>query len=131
MTSHTNEKSGTAGFTLLEMIVVIAVMGLLLAMVADYGQPRSHWLETRAAAQRVAEAMQHTRGKAIETGQPVAVALPHFPAWLNVTVQTHRRGIVFEPDGSAIGGYVMLDENGRKIIVTADWLTGRVSVADH
>ena len=71
-----------AGFTLLEMIVVIAVMGLALALVAGYGKPRSHWLETRAAAQQIAAAMEAARGRAITTSRAVSFVLPHMPAWL-------------------------------------------------
>ncbi len=120
--------SRQAGFTLLEMIVVIAVMGLVLAMLAGYGPPRSHWLDTKAAAREVADAMRAGRGRAIVEGHPVALRLPPMPAWLGVTVQAPPGGIVFLPDGSASGGQVLLDDAGRHITVTADWLTGRVRI---
>lgn len=131
MTSHTDTRHGASGFTLLEMLVVVAVMGLILAMVAGFGPPHSGWLETRAAAQRVAEAMQNARGRAIASGRPVAFVLPHLPGWLHVSVKAGSSGIVFEPDGSALGGRVRLDDKGRAITIAADWLTGRVSVDAH
>ncbi len=116
-----------AGFTLLEMIVVIAVMGLTLLLLADYGQPRNRWLETQAAARQVAAAMRAARGGAIVQGRPEALVLPHLPPWLAVSVQAPPGGIVFAPDGSASGGQVVLG-SGKDIVVSADWLTGRVQI---
>jgi hypothetical protein len=54
--------------------------------------------------------------------------LPHLPAWLAVSVQAPPGGIVFAPDGSASGGRVLLDGDGRHVDVTADWLTGAVQI---
>lgn len=127
-TGHSNNDSG---FTLLEMIVVIAVMGLILALITGFGPPRSHWLEEQAAARQVVEAMRAARGSAIAQGQPVALRLPHLPPWLAVSVQAPPGGIVFAPDGSASGGRVRLDGNGREIAITADWLTGRALIDAH
>jgi general secretion pathway protein H len=117
-----------SGFTLLEMLVVIAVMGLILLLVTGYGPPRSHRVEAQAAAQQVAEAMRDARGRAIAQGHQVAFTLPHLPAWLAVSVQAPPGGIVFAPDGSASGGRVLLDGDGRHVDVTADWLTGAVQI---
>ncbi len=123
-----SRNSAQAGFTLLEMIVTIAVMGLVLAMVADFMQPRSHRLETEIAARQVAQAMRAARGQAIADGAPVAFALPRLPAWLAVSVQAPPGGITFAPDGSDSGGRVLLDGDGPEFIVSTDWLTGRVDV---
>jgi general secretion pathway protein H len=117
-----------SGFTLLEMLVVIAVMGLILLLITGYGPPRSHFLEEQAAARDVAAAMRAARGQAIAGGQPVAFTLPRLPAWLAVSVQAPPGGIVFAPDGSASGGRVLLDGNGREVVITADWLTGRAQI---
>ncbi len=116
-----------SGFTLMEMLVVIAVMALILLLVTGYGPPRSHRLEAQAAAQQVAAAMRNARGQAIAQGRPVALILPRTPAWLSVTIQPPG-GIVFAPDGSASGGRVRLAGDGRDIAITADWLTGQVQI---
>lgn len=113
---------------MLEMVVVIAVMGLILLLITGFGPPRSHRLEAQAAAWQVAEAMRAARGRAIAQGQPVGLVLPHLPGWLAVSVQAPPGGIVFAPDGSASGGRVLLDGAGQEYAVTADWLTGRVQL---
>lgn len=128
MTSHNNISRAEAGFTLLEMTVVIAVMGLVLLLVVNYGRPSSHFLEEQAAAQQIAQALRDARGRAIAQGQPVPFVLPHMPAWLSVSIQAPRGGIVFAPDGSASSGRVLLSGNGRIIAVTTDWLTGRTQI---
>jgi general secretion pathway protein H len=117
-----------SGFTLLEMIVVIAVMGIAMLLIAGFGPPHSHRLETQVAAQQVAEAMRDARGRAIAQGQPVAVVLPRLPVWLSVSIQAPPGGIVFLPDGSASGGRVLLGGDRQDVAVTADWLTGRVQI---
>lgn len=131
MTSRIDRRRHDAGFTLLEMLVVVAVMGLVLAMAAGFGRAHGGWLATRAAAQRVAEAMQEARGRAIASGRPVALVMPRLPRWLGVRMQAGPRGIVFEPDGSALGGRVRLDDKGRRITIAADWLTGHVSIDEQ
>jgi general secretion pathway protein H len=128
MTSRSRRRFGTsaAGFTLLEMLIVILVMSLILGLLAAYGRPKSHWLETRAAAQAAAAAMRAARGQAITTGDAVPLRLPPMPDWLAVSVTAPDGNIIFEPDGSSSGGVVVLNDAGRRIAVTADWLTGRV-----
>jgi general secretion pathway protein H len=117
-----------AGFTLMEMLVVIVAMGLILLLVTGYGPPRSHRLEAQAAARQVAAAMRAARGRAIGQDQNVPLSLPRLPAWLAVSIQAPPGGIVFAPDGSASGGQVRLDGAGQDIAVSVDWLTGRVTV---
>ncbi len=47
-----------SGFTLLEMLITIAVMGLAMLLIAYYAQPHSHRLDAERAAQHVAAMMR-------------------------------------------------------------------------
>jgi general secretion pathway protein H len=128
MTSRSNPAQRDSGFTLLEMLVVIAVMGLILAMVLNFGPPQSHGLTMRAATAETAAAMRMARARAIADDRPAALALPALPGWISASVEAGPGGIVFDPDGSTSGGSVVLNAGGRRATITADWLTGRVSI---
>jgi len=51
--------------------------------------------------------------------------LPQVPDWLTETVSGP---IVFEPDGSCLGGQVVLEDNGKRLMVMAYWLTGQAGI---
>ncbi len=108
--------------------MTIAVMGLTLALLASFMQPRSRRLEMESAARGVAEAMRLARGQAIAEGEPVAPTMPRLPDWLSVVLQAPGGGIVFAPDGTSSGGRVLLAGAGERVAVTVDWLTGRVEI---
>lgn len=124
----TSRNKAQAGFTLLEMLVTIAVMGIVLAVLAGFMRPHSHRLEMQAAARDVARAMRAARGTAIAGGTPVALVLPALPPWLTVAEQAPRGGIIFAADGSSSGGQVLLSGQGQAAVVSSDWLTGRVDI---
>ncbi len=65
--------SGHGGFILLEMLVVLAVLGLLAGLVLGCGPPRSAALEMRAAVTVVAQGLRAACGQAITANRPVTV----------------------------------------------------------
>ena len=134
-----------AGFTLVEMLVVLAVLAGLLGLVLTRGPARSAALDMREAAGAVAGALRLARGQAIAGNRSVAVAfkpagarfqvgagpvrgLPAGIALAVVSAQEQRAAIRFFPDGSSSGGRVELAGRGRGAQIGVDWLTGRVSV---
>ena len=144
-------KTPQAGFTLLEMIVVLVVLGLMASLIVARGPPRSPALDLRAAAGEIAQALRDTRGQAIETGRRAVFHLDvkaHafsvgnsaarlLPASLGLTIAgapgeaaaSRGAGIVFAPDGSSSGGTIDLALDTRHVRIVVAWLTGRVTVA--
>lgn len=140
------------GFTLIEMIVVVAIMGLVLAMVAARGPLGLHTLTARAAANELATGFRQARARAIADNRPVAVSIDlpgHrwrvgtdkptvLPRDLDIAVLTvagqsvggTAADIRFLPDGSSTGGRVELTDGRRRMRIGVDWLNGRVSVGD-
>jgi general secretion pathway protein H len=129
-----------AGFTLIEMLVVLVVIGLIAGLVIARGPQRSAGLDLRAATEAVTQELRRARTVAIAENREVSVAfdpaahgvraagaalrvLPGAVAFAAATVR-------FAPDGSAAGGPIALAAAGRRVVIAVSWLTGRVSVAD-
>lgn len=127
-------------------MVVLAVLGLLLALLLGRGPVRSPILDLRAAAGQVAQGLRVARSQAIAANRVVAFTLDAAghgfrldggtvqPLPIDVAARLALPGgvlaIRFAPDGSASGGEVSLAAGGRAMRVAVDWLTGRVSVGD-
>jgi general secretion pathway protein H len=138
------------GFTLIEILVVLAILGLVLGIMIGRGPMRSTGLQLRAAAGAMAQNLRAARAAAIASNRQVAVAID--PARhvfsvdgrapvllapdLSLDVSDALRGpgtvriIRFAPDGSDSGGHVVLGTGGRQVQISVQWLTGQVSVAD-
>lgn len=144
--------SSDAGFTLLEIIVVLAVLGFALVLLVGYRPPWSRGFDLDTTAAELAAQLRLARSEAIAGNRAVALeldlparryragtaaprALPAALAIELLTVAGERRGetiggIRFHPDGSSTGGRIVLADGTRRVAVGVDWLTGRVSVAD-
>jgi general secretion pathway protein H len=145
-----NKRSHETGFTLIEVLVVIVILGLAVALVAARGPARSPGLELRAAASDVVQTLRVGRSRAIAEDRPVAVTFDlasrrmsldgvfraALPGWIPLAARmadgTEPRRPIFDfaPDGSATGGFIVLGDRGRRILVSVDWLTGRVDIAN-
>jgi general secretion pathway protein H len=141
-----------AGFTLIEIIITLVILGFALALVAGYKAPWSRTLGLRAAAAEIASGLRVARSEAIARNHVVSFAIDlnthrfqigsgpvgQVPPQLSLELLTvsgerrdaHTGGIRFNPDGSSSGGRVSLADGQRILVVGVDWLTGRVSVAD-
>jgi general secretion pathway protein H len=140
------------GFTLIEVVVVLAILGLALALVTGFKPPWSSGLGLKGTAAELASGLRLARSEAIVRNRPITFDLDvaghrykvgagtvhRLPANLVVELMTiagESRGstigdIRFNPDGSSTGGRISLADGQRRVAVGVDWLTGRVSVAD-
>src|SRR5437588_6394685 len=141
-----------AGFTLIEVIVVLAVLAFAMALIVGYKPPWSSGLGLRGTAAELASGLRLARSEAILRNQAIAFeidlaghryrvgqgAVRQLPAQLKlalltVTGEQHyaaQGAIRFNPDGSSTGGRIEVADGARSIAVGVDWLSGRVSVAE-
>jgi general secretion pathway protein H len=147
----TGDVGREAGFTLIEVIVVLAVLGFALALIVGYKPPWSSGLGVRGTAAELASGLRLARSEAISRNRPITFKIDlsdhHFqigtsavrplPVRLSIallTVSGEQRGttgdIRFNPDGSSTGGRISIADGTQRIAVGIDWLNGRVSVAN-
>ena len=140
----------SAGFTLVELMVVMVIAALALALVGTSISRNISGAEMRTAARKVAASLRYTRTQAILTKSEQVFLLDtealtyqaadrkpvELPKGMMVELNTARTeltsetagGIRFYPDGGSTGGNVRLDANGRIYRVNVAWLTGEASV---
>ena len=129
----------SAGFTLIEMLVVLLVLALAAGLVALHRSGRSRGLEGRSEALAIAETLRAVRGQAIAQARALPVAISAEGHGLLVSgqlaravaapfVMEGRAGLAFLPDGSATGnGMALIDQAARWWIGIAP-RSGRVTV---
>lgn len=140
------------GFTLLEMLAVILLIGIAAAAVAI---SVSHGLASariNAAAGELAAALRATRTQAIVHGEQRVFEVDtrsdvyraadrrdvHLPKGLDLSVTSATSDqsggdvarIRFFPDGSSTGGRITLRSGRREWHVNVSWLTGAISIFD-
>jgi general secretion pathway protein H len=145
-----------AGFTLVEMIVVILIIAVGSAIVIPMVEGGFEAREVRRAARQIASTMHYCRGEAVALGEPQEMVIDagensiHTTGWGRWAVLTDRaviedvRGgnvvgdgvvqILFFPNGSSTGADVVLagrrDRREHRLLVSLDPLLGTVRVGD-
>ena len=142
-------KTGSAGFTILELIVVFAILGLLAQGLSGGLGASLPAMRLKAATRILADDLRATRRAAILTQhsavltvkadsyQPPDVPAPrNLPAGVQLSLAAAPGGarvasqVRFFSDGSSSGGRLQLKLGNRYADVSVDWLTGRVNVDD-
>ena len=119
-----------AGYTLLELLVVITIMSALVAVTSGTGISWVGAMRSTAAAQRVGLALLEARDTAMETGHEVVVQTARLmPAGPQAKPLRSSKELVFYPDGSDSGGIVRFKVFGREKSVLIDPITGRVDLS--
>jgi general secretion pathway protein H len=122
------------GFTLIELIVVVVIMGMVAGLVMIRGPWHSPRINMDASARALTGALRLARSRAIVLGRDVVVTSD--ASWFSVDGGSPWRlprgeaitstKIVFTPDGVSSGGPIVLSSGGETIAVAVNWLTGRV-----
>ena len=147
MTSRRRARmSSRVGFTLIEMLAVLAIIALIAGLSTQLARPPAPRLRVEAAARALCAAARATRSRAIATRQETTLffdlarktfyspaggetALPS-EARVDVSFATGQRrsgsgaGIVFFPSGGSTGGDITIEISGNRAIIEVNWLTG-------
>jgi len=148
--AHSRRVPRAAGFTLLEMLAVILLIGIAAAAVAVAVSQGLSSARVRAASVELAAALRATRAQAIVKGKDqlfdldIKTASYHaaggrevkLPQGMRLSItsaredqpDSHTGRIRFFPDGSSTGGHIILQRGERRWQVNVAWLTGAVSV---
>jgi prepilin-type N-terminal cleavage/methylation domain-containing protein len=121
------------GFTLIELMVVLAIMSLLAVVASTYLGKRPAGIVRVDAVARLTGAIVESADRAKQTGTiieldpgsivPGMVLTPAILTADSVPGSSDVPLLRFYPDGSSSGG--VLTANGRAVL-TLDWLTGEV-----
>jgi len=141
-------KTGSAGFTLVEMLVVLSILAFVAAFAVPQLSRGSEGMRLDTAALEIAAALRATRAAAITGNRQTALVIdverrtyessvvrPRSFASDIVAKLTYAApirsessdgGFRFFPDGSSTGGELMLSLRGKQAKLCIDWLTGIV-----
>ncbi len=142
--------SNNAGFTLLEVLIVLILAGFLVGVVAT---SLSEGPVLRKSSREVAASLRQARAQAIMRQQAMLWKMNiqqkrfwiegdtggnerNFAASITGKINTttsevdsaDQGGIRFYPDGSSTGGSVELTQNQQAYKINVEWVTGRVSI---
>lgn len=139
---------GARGFSLLEVLLVVAIIAIASVLAAAAIRGSSPGIQLRAQAKEIAAQLRYTRAHAIATGQAQRFTIdPRAHAWTapgdrdgeipetmevsfigarEVQPREGEGAIVFFPDGASTGGRVRLRIRSAAWNVDVAWLTGQV-----
>ncbi len=141
------------GFTLVELLVVLLIMGMLLTLAPAAFQRVMPGMQLKAAAREVAAVFREARSLAIRDNRETTVVIDtEARAYrLSAAKRAHQLDkslgvelitavserldqaagrIRFFPDGTSTGGRVKFSCGERAYYVVVDWLSGRVRIVE-
>ena len=152
-----NARRHSAGFTLVELLVVLAIIALLVGLVRPLYSAAVPGARVRAEVLGLAVSLRQSRNRAISSGSVIAVEFDTEHARYTIGPDTvelpgstqlfaAQRGVnpvqliatddpivrvEFYPDGSSTGANVELRNESASWQLGVDWLTGRIRVTQR
>ena len=122
------------GFTLIEMIVVITIMGLVAGIVLIKQPWHSAGLNLDMTVQSLTNGLRLARSLAIAQDRTVRVdvgahafAVDGGAVTLLASEETLSPAqVIFTPDGGSTGGSIVIASGRDRVALDVNWLTGRV-----
>jgi general secretion pathway protein H len=144
-------RPGAAGFTLIELIVVLVLIAAVVAMGAGVMARKLPGQQLRSATKELAAQLRYTRAQAIATGKAQVFTLDantrewqagekrngKLPKSVEIVATGARNeqqkpgvaAVRFFPEGAATGGRFLLKHGDAAWQIDVEWLTGEVRVA--
>ena len=145
-------RRSTAGFTLLELLVVLVLMALMTGLAIPLISAGTPGAQIKAASRELMAGLRQAREQAIVSRQPAALTINvddrrfqisghprafQLPGKLQIglfVAEVEDNGklgsFVFYPDGSSTGGRVTVSLDGQTNRIDVDWLTGVARLQD-
>jgi general secretion pathway protein H len=147
-------KRSSAGFTLTEMVIVLAILSCLTVVALPYVNAGKEANDARSVALQIAGLLKQAQVMASRNSRPTSVrislkgqrqvvvepgrATVALSDKLAIRVVTAKHGpnsdeavFTFLPNGESTGGSVTIDAGLASNAISVDWLTGRVSVNEN
>lgn len=140
-----------AGFTLIEVLVVLTILALMMAVVVP-AINRGMSVTANDVARDVQIGLRKARSEAVTQQKSQAFFIDtqnreyqisgrkttRLPDDIELTAKVAQReamegkaAVRFYPDGSSTGGRIAIRQEDEQILINIDWLTGRVSRAQE
>lgn len=141
-----NVQAARAGFTLIEMLVVISMLALVATIAVPFFSSNLDRLRLRTTLNELSAALQITRSAAIRRNSEIKLAIDVDRRIFQSTVVSRHSferdidvqlifasevsssrsagGFLFFPDGSSTGGTVILSMHGKEEELCVEWFTG-------
>ncbi|MCF3945755.1 pilus assembly FimT family protein [Acidiphilium iwatense] len=120
-----------AGFTLLELLVVLAIMALMLAAIPGLALPGVNAAIWAGKIQAVAYRLESAHDRAVASGHEIVLGAADLQSdGLVASLPSADSKLIFFPDGSVSGGPIKLKFHNDRRMVKINEVSGQVALSE-